>query len=256
MIALLRCLPMLGILGGVPDPAVAADSMDQKLMGQKPIVIIDDAFQFVPGAWANYQVHDKSRGEFYRMRIATLEKQPAGRQPASWMEIEVEAAGTPDVITRLHVLETPHGPGELLDVVVQMKGHQPFNVPKKFHSTNAHQNDRESAQENDKANDKDNDNGIGDFQIARALGRLAERNVRLGDRDILVTDVEARDPLGKPMLATVSEAVPPLGIVSVETESITMRLDSWGTRASSAISGKPINFYLWLLKLIGREVAK
>ncbi len=207
------------------------------IKGQKPVMFIGDSFQFVPGAWASYQVVDQAKGEQYRMWIATLDKEGKGRKAASWMEIEVEMPGNPVVVTRFLVRETKAGPGDLLDVVVQMKGYAPFKVPEKYYK-------------------EDKNREVGNFQSAQTVKRVAERTLYLRDRALAVVDVEALDSQGKTLTATVSESVPPIGVVFADANGVRMQLDDWGMDAASRIEGTPINFYMWLMKMIGMELFK
>jgi len=206
------------------------------IQGQKPVMFIGDTFQFVPGAWASYVVHDRAKDEHYRMWMATLEKAPQGNKPASWMEIEVVMEKNPPVVTRFLVEETPQGPGELLEVIVQMKGYSPFTVPEKYY--------------------KEQDKEVGNFQVARTVKRVVQRTIRFAQRDLTVVEVEAIDAQGKRVAATVSESVLPIGVVLAETEEVGMYLDNWGAQAKTKITGTPMNFYLWLMMQIGDGLTK
>jgi len=231
MTTFLRCLAILLALSSLASPALPAD-----IEGQKPVMFVGDAFQFVPGAWSRYTVRDTAKGEQYRLWIATLAKGKASGGPSSWMEIEVVMADTPTVVTRFLVRETPQGPGELLDVIVQMKGYTPFVVPKKYY--------------------RGQDKQVGNFQAAHVLRRVGERTLTLCGRDIPVVDVEAQDAAGKPVTATVSEAVLPIGVVAAEANGMTMTLEDWGADGKSRLDGSPMNFYLWLLMQVGQGVFK
>lgn len=231
MSTVLRCLAFLLALSALPSPAMAAE-----IQGQKPVMFIGEAFQFVPGAWSRYTVRDTAKGEQYRLWIATLAKGKAAGGPSSWLEIEVAMADTPTVVTRFLVRETPQGPGELLDVIVQMQGYSPFVVPKKYY--------------------RGQDKEVGQFQTTHVLRRVGQRTLTLCGRDIPVVDVEAQDAAGKPVTATVSEAVLPIGVVAADANGMTMTLDDWGTGGKSRIDGSPMNFYLWLLMQVGQGVFK
>jgi hypothetical protein len=230
--AMFRRLSLLVIiLIALPGAAPAAD-----IQGQKPVMFIGDAFQFVPGAWTSYYVHDKQKNEHYRMWMATLEKRSQDNKPASWMEIEVVMEKNPPVVTRFLVEETPRGPGELMEVIVQMKGYSPFVVPKKYY--------------------EGTDKEVGQFQTAQTVKRVAQRVIRFAQRDLKVVEVEAVDPTGKRVAATVSESVLPIGVVMAETDDVGMYLDNWGMQAKSKIEGTPMNFYLWLMMQIGDGLTK
>ena len=127
--AMLRRLSLLAlILISFPGAVLAGD-----IQGQKPVMFVGDTFQFVPGAWASYYVHDKGKDEHYVMHMATLEKLKQDGKQCSWMEIEMLPESGPSVVTRLLVEETKRGPGDLLEVIVQVKGYSPFTVPKKYY---------------------------------------------------------------------------------------------------------------------------
>lgn len=206
--------------------------------GQKPVLFVADSFQFLPGAWARYAVHDGQSGEAYRFWIATLDKKSTGRKPSSWMEIEVEAAGTPPVVTRFLVRETPEGPGDLLEVVVQMRGYAPFVVPEKYFKA------------------EDGLKEVGQFQAARTVRRVAEASRVVAGREVPVVEIEAIDAQGRPMTAVVSTRVAPIGVIDAEAAGTRMTLEDWGDGASSRIDGKPLNFYYWIMRQIGVELFK
>jgi hypothetical protein len=223
ILSLLICLSSPG--------AQAAD-----IQGQRPVMFLSDVFQFVPGAWSSYYMHDKVKNEHYRVWISTLEKEKGAKRPASWMEIEVTMEKNPPVVTRLLVEETPRGPGELLEVIVQMKGYSPFTVPRKYY---------DGAEKE-----------VGQFQTGHTVKRLAQRTFRYRDRDVKVIDVEAADAKGKKVSAIVSENVLPIGVVMAENEEIGMYLDNWGGGSESRIEGPPMNFYLWLMMQLGEGLTK
>lgn len=229
MTTFLRCLAVLLALFAPPAPAA-------EIEGQKPVMFIGEAFQFVPGAWSRYTVRDTAKGEQYRLWIATLAKGKTDEGPTSWMEIEVAMADTPTVVTRFLVRVTPQGPGELLDVIVQMQGYSPFVVPKKYY--------------------RGKDKAVGNFQASHVLRRVGERTLTVCGRDIPVVEVEAQDAAGKPVTATVSEAVLPIGVVAADANGMTMTLEDWGMGGKSKIDGSPMNFYLWLLMQVGQGLAK
>jgi hypothetical protein len=104
-----------------------------EIEGQRPMMIVGDAFQFIPGAWSSYYVHDRAKKEYYRMYIATLERLTRDGKSCSWMEVGVTPEKDPAVVTRFLVEETRSGPGEILDVIVQVQGYSPFTVPESFY---------------------------------------------------------------------------------------------------------------------------
>jgi hypothetical protein len=204
--------------------------------GQKPMMVIGDVFHFTPGSWAVYRINDRVKNEKYRMYISVLEKTRYNEKPCSWMEVEVTPETASPVASRFLVEETKEGPGELFDVMVQVKGYSPFTVPKQLYEGK----ERE----------------IGQFQSSYVAKRTARKTVTLNNRTLPVWEVEATDKKGRRIKALVSEETPPLGIVTAETEKTDVYLDSWGTDAKSRISGTPISFYLWLVMQLGRSLVK
>ena len=221
-----RLLLLVIILIALPGAALAAD-----IQGQKPVMFIGNAFQFVPGAWSSYYVHDKEKNEHYIMHMATLERLKQDGKQCSWMEIEMLPESGPSVVTRLLVEETKQGPGDLLEVIVQVKGYSPFTVPRKYY--------------------EGENKEVGEFRTTQIAKRIARRTFDLSGRSIAAWEVEAVDDKGNMTEALVSEQVLPIGVIMAETSQAGMYLKDWGLSAKSKISGTPINFYLWLMMQIG-----
>lgn len=225
--AMLRRLSLLAlILISFPGAVLAGD-----IQGQKPVMFVGDTFQFVPGAWASYYVHDKGKDEHYVMHMATLEKLKQDGKQCSWMEIEMLPESGPSVVTRLLVEETKRGPGDLLEVIVQVKGYSPFTVPKKYY--------------------EGENKEVGEFHATQIAKRIARRTFDLSGRSIAAWEVEAVDDKGNKTEALVSEQILPIGLVLAETSQTNMYLKDWGVNAKSRIDGTPMNFYLWLMMQIG-----
>ena len=45
----------------------------QAIARQKPVMMIGDSFQFIPGSWATYTLHDKKEDTYYTMTMSILE---------------------------------------------------------------------------------------------------------------------------------------------------------------------------------------
>lgn len=209
-----------------------------EIEGQRPMMIVGDAFQFNPRAWSNYYVHDRARKEYYRMYIATLERISRDGKPCSWMEVGVTPEKDPAVVTRFLVEETKSGPGEILDVIVQVQGYAPFTVPGSFYK----------GEEMDKK--------IGNFQRAAVAKRIAGRVIPIGRRTVNAWAVEAVDAKGETLEALVSEEVAPIGVIMAESPFFGIYLSDWGGEAKSKIEGTPVNFYVWLMMQMGGAVTK
>jgi hypothetical protein len=202
--------------------------------GQKPVMVIGEVFQFVPGSWATYSIHDRVKNERYRMYMSTLEKVKCGDKSCSWMEVEVSPENGGTIASRFLVEETKDGPGELFEVIIQMKGFLPFVVPKKLY--------------------EGKEKEIGDFQTSYVAKRVGKKTVSLDGKTIPVWEVEATDKKARKIKALVSEQIPPMGIVKAETEKTDIELEKWGTGAKTRIEGTPANLYLWLIKQLGQGI--
>lgn len=216
----------------------AMPGLTAEIEGQRPLMIVGDTFQFTPGAWASYFIHDRAKKEYYRMYIATLERLTRDGKPCSWMEVGMTPEKDPSVVTRFLVEETPKGPGEMLDVIVQVQGYAPFTVPESFY----------------KGEGEDRD--VGNFQGAAIAKRIARRVIPLGGQTVNAWDVEAVDAKGNTLGALVSEEVAPIGVIMAESPLMGMYLSDWGGGAKSRIEGTPVNFYMWLMMQMGGALTK
>ena len=214
----------------------AATATGADVEGQRPLMIVGDTFRFTPGAWSDYLIHDREKKEYYRMTIATLERFNRDGKPCSWMEIGVTPEKDPAVVTRLLVEETKTGPGEIYEVIVQVRGYDPFTVPESFY--------------------KGRDKEVGNFKGTAVAKRIARRVISVAGRSVRVWDVEAVDAAGDMTAALVSEEVAPIGVVMAESPQVDMVLSDWGTGAKSKIEGTPVNFYVWIMMQMGGALAK
>lgn len=201
--------------------------------GQKPLILIQDTFRFVPGSWAAYDLHDTKTQEHYQMWIAILDrtqKKVGGQKvPHCWMEIEVRLPDHPPVVTRMLARETPEGPGELASVIVQVKGMDAFSVPKRFYRP-------QPGDEPEAAN----------LRPAREVKRLERRRYTQGGRSFEGWMLDALDADGKPLRAIVSEELAPIGVYRAESSGFTMQLTDWGMGAATRIQGPVYPFWLWV----------
>ena len=209
-----------------------------EIKGQRPMMIMGDTFRFTPGAWAVYFIHDREKKEYFKMYIATLERLNCEGKACSWMEVGITPEKDPAVVTRFLVEETRNGPGEVLDVIVQVQGYSPFTVPKSFYQGQA------------------SDKEVGNFQGAAVANRIARRIIAIGGRTVNAWDVEAIDAKGGAMDALVSEEVAPIGVIMAESPMFGMYLSDWGGGAKSKMEGTPVNFYVWLMMQMGGALTK
>lgn len=232
--SMIRALVVLAAAAAAFMTAAPASSAD--IEGQRPLMIVGDTFRFTPGAWADYFIHDRARKEYYRMTIATLERVSRDGKPCSWMEIAVNPEKDPAVVTRLLVEETKTGPGEIHEVIVQVRGYDPFTVPEGFY--------------------KGQEKEVGNFRGTAVAKRIDRRVIPVAGRSVRAWDVEAVDAAGEVMTALVSEEVAPIGVVLAESPQVDMVLSDWGTGAKSRIEGTPVNFYVWLMMQMGGALTK
>lgn len=202
-----------------------------EIEGQKPVMIVGDSFRFVPGSWAVYSMKELKSNTTSRMYFALNEDEKRGRTPACWMEIGVESTNNPGVVTRLLVEKTPQGPGRALAAIVQVEGFDPFVIPGRYLKS-------------------DSKEKVGDFQPLDVSVPASKEIVSWLGRKIRASKVVAKDGQGRPVKVIVSEEFPPLGLVSVESPEVEMKLEDWGTGAKSRITGKPIGFYRWIWRQI------
>jgi hypothetical protein len=216
------CILMLMVLISCPTILSA-----EEIKGQKPMMLIGETFQFVQGSWGRYFIHDRQNNEYYQMSIAILEKERRDSKDCSWMEVEIISENNPPVVTKFLAEETKEGPGDLKEVIVQVKGYSPFIVPGSFY--------------------EGKDKEVGDFKTAHMAKRIEKNLINYKNKALNVWKVEAQDPKGKTIDALISEEVPPIGVVMVESPELGMYLDDWGINAKSKIEGTPLNFYIWLI---------
>jgi len=209
---------------------LSAASPAQDIPGQKPMVIIADTFQFIPGTWADYTIFDKEKNETFRFYFAVLEKQMVKGKPCWWIEIEVESEDLPVVVTRILAEETKNGPGELRKATIQVAGYSPFTVPSSFLRG-------EEAE-------------VGQMQTAHIVNRFEEQKITHKGKTVNAYIAEVEYDEGRKMSATVSLELPPIAIFSCEDDTLRMTINDWGNDAGSKIEGLPIPFFLWIVEQV------
>jgi len=205
-----------------------------EIQGQKQMVVIDDTFQFIPGTWATYTVHDKQKNEEYEMTFSVMEDGNMSDGACSWMEVVVKMKQTPTVVTRFLARKTKQGPGEVLEAIVQMEGYTPFTVPHNFLTGE--------------------DAEVGQTLTYHLAKKVRKKSVNFQNRKISLWLVEAISDDQQAIQAWVSEELPPMGIFKIDTSEVGMYLDDWGTGAQSEVTGTPMNFYLWITSQISKAL--
>jgi hypothetical protein len=213
---------------------------DQAAPKARPIPTVQGSFQLVPGTWAVYDIHQVADKTDSRLYFALDQRVKQGNVPAMWIEVEVTQAEQPGVVTRFLAEETAEGPGKLLDCIVQVKGYDPFRIPKSYL--------KEGKDEAPK------------FQTltlpAVTAGKVPSKTaLTVNGRRLQVYAVDGKDEQGRPIRAVVTEEVPPLALVSVTTPDVTMQLVDWGSGVQSRIKGKPSSLWWWITKQIGKALS-
>ena len=216
-------------------PLAEAATAEPPESGHQSLVVVDGYFQYQAGAWAKYQIHDLKKNERSTIVFSTLERTEKEGGPAIWMEIAVTPEQQDPVITRVLLEETPQGPGQPLEIIVQPHGMTPFIIPKSF---------LEKAQAEPQSA----------IAIKPHESTAKPITIKTSKRQLSAIQVEATDEQGGPVKAVLSNEVPPLGLVRAETSDLTMKLKSFGKNAQTKIEGEPINFYLWLTLQVGKGV--
>jgi hypothetical protein len=223
---LIECLLLVSFLGA--GPALA-----QQVKGQKPVLLIDGTFQFQPGSWARYLIHDKKAGEYYLFTLSVLNEEQRKNRPCTWLEIEVTTPGE-YVVTRVLVEKTTAGPGDLMAAVVWVEGFTPFSLPEKFL----------------KAGSKD----APQFTSAHVAKRVEQRPLTFDGQSLPAILVEAQDDKGDITRAMVSTSVAPMALLWADNPEIAMYLDDWGSGAVTKITQKPIGFFEWIALQVSRAM--
>jgi len=219
------------LLAGLSAAAPPKDAASDPTANQRQMIIVEGQFQWVEGSWARYDVTDKVKNEHYKLTFAVLERKDVKRKPYRWMELEAILEKEPKVVTRFLAEETADGPGKLEEVIVQMEGLKAFRIPKKYL-------------------DPEKGKNANPVVPAAVLKRLAERKVAVAGKQVNVIEVEAEDGKGRPLTATVSLEVAPIGVVEAETGEVLMKLADFGGGAATRVSGPVLNFYLWIMERV------
>lgn len=216
-------------LGGQRASAVAQQGPDP-MQGQTPAPMVAQEFRFVPGSWGLYKLTHGDDPQETQMYFAILDEVRQRRRTAYWMEIEVESAESPKVVTRLLVPDTGEGPGDAQKAYVQIEGYRPFEVPRKYL----------------KPDPKKTQDSVGQFAKFDLKGDPKEKAITWKGRKLKATTVDTVDAQGRPTQITISLDAPPLCIVKLNSPEANMELLDWGTGAKTKIEGKPVGMWRWV----------
>lgn len=202
-----------------------------------PPIVVGDMFQFVEGAWAEYEILDKSENTTFILRMAILGQVDARtstfgrRQPHRWLEIDVQMPDQPRVVINYLALETPQGPGDPNEMIIQIEG---FRDPIRF----------------GRAWLRGNKDEIVDADYEWVRQEVDEEVIIHGNRSFTAWRVQAQAEDGTTVEAVVSEDLPPFGLYFAETTDQRMTLRDWGLGAGSTITGEPIGLTRWISRQI------
>lgn len=213
---------------------IPSSAFGQQVAGQAPMLLVGDQFQFTPGTWAAYILHDKRDDTYSTLTMSVLESVRHNGQDSAWIELKVETAAEL-VVTRLLAKKNPGGPGEVFEAIVYVHGLQPFRIPPRWL--------------------KGDEQEVGKVSRAVIAAKAAPRQMTFGGRVLEVIDVDATDETGARVVATVSTGVAPMGILTVDSAEIGMYLEDWGTGAKTGIVGTPVSFVEWTATMVARGIA-
>ncbi len=217
-----RIVAALMFLGAI-TPALAA-----AIEGQRPIPMVDGAYQLTPGTWAEYSVRNLPSNTTYRLYIAVLERGTRGKVPGIWLEIGMTSTNDPGVLTRVFAEEGTNGIGRVLQATVQVEDTDPFVVPRRYLGKG------------------DKRGKVGDFRSVTIVTNSVDELMNWKGRDVTVHKLETHDEEGRVTKIIATRDVPPLGIVLVRSLRLEMDLEDWGDGATTRLTGKPIGLYRWL----------
>lgn len=212
----------------------AAPVSAQDIKGQKPVLLVDGAFQFTPRSWGSYIIHDKETDEYYLFTMAVLEDATKKGQTGTWLEIDIDTFKE-RVVTRVLVEKGRSGPGEIMAGIVWVEGLKPFSVPEKYLAGE--------------------DQEVGQFKTTQ-IGRKVESRTFTHDGQPLQGFLaEGVDEKGGVTRALVSTDVAPMGLIWADAPGMEMFLDDWGSGAETRIKEKPIGMFAWIMDMVARGLS-
>jgi hypothetical protein len=216
--------------------AFSALAGQDNIPGQRPMLVLDNTFQFITGSWADYTYFDKQKNESTRLYFSILERETVKNAPYIWMEIEAAVKDAPVVVTRVLIEEKTSGPLKIDQAIVQVQGYSPFSVPKKYL--------------------EGQDQQVGQFETAHIVNRLAQQVIEHNGNKINAVTAEAETDKGDKMSITYSLELPPIAVYQAENKDFRLSINDWGMDAKSKISGTPESFLIWVLDQIDEAFTK
>jgi len=208
----------------------------ENIPGQRPMLLLDNAFQFISGSWADYTYFDKQKNESTRLYFSILDRETVKNAPYIWMEIEAAVKDAPVVVTRVLIEEKKAGPFRIDQAIVQVQGYSPFSVPQKYL--------------------EGQDQQVGQFQAAHIVSQLAQQVIEHNGKKINAITAEAATDKGDKMSITYSLELPPIAVYQAENKDFRLSINDWGMDARSKINGPPESFLLWIMEQVNNAISK
>jgi hypothetical protein len=208
----------------------------ESIPGQRPMLLLDNAFQFISGSWADYTYFDKQKNESTRLYFSILDRETVKNAPYIWMEIEAAVKDAPVVVTRVLIEEKKAGPFRIDQAIVQVQGYSPFSVPQKYL--------------------EGQDQQVGQFQTAHIVSQLAQQVIEHNGKKINAITAEAATDKGDKMSITYSLELPPIAVYQAENKDFRLSINDWGMDARSKINGPPESFLLWIMEQVNNAISK
>ena len=208
----------------------------ENIPGQRPMLLLDNAFQFISGSWADYTYFDKQKNESTRLYFSILDRETVKNAPYIWMEIEAAVKDAPVVVTRVLIEEKKAGPFRIDQAIVQVQGYSPFSVPQKYL--------------------EGQDQQVGQFQTAHIVSQLAQQVIEHNGKKINAITAEAATDQGDKMSITYSLELPPIAVYQAENKDFRLSINDWGMDARSKINGPPESFLLWIMEQVNNAISK
>ena len=208
----------------------------ENIPGQRPMLLLDNAFQFISGSWADYTYFDKQKNESTRLYFSILDRETVKNAPYIWMEIEAAVKDAPVVVTRVLIEEKKAGPFRIDQAIVQVQGYSPFSVPQKYL--------------------EGQDQQVGQFQAAHIVSQLAQQVIEHNGKKINAITAEAATDQGDKMSITYSLELPPIAVYQAENKDFRLSINDWGMDARSKINGPPESFLLWIMEQVNNAISK
>lgn len=216
--------------------------------GQAPepsaMLVVDGSFFFAPGSWASYDFLDKKENNPSVFRIAAIRDE--SRNGKNYWRLEVSIDGTDkktgqpvSAVTSFLVEQTPNGPGDVGEAIVQPKGYEPFIVPD-YMMEKANKDQKNKARR----------------VIKPDTSRMKEITVRheKSGKVIKAFQTEAVDDNNNPVKAIISTEVKPIGLVYADSKDFTFSMIDFGGGAMTGITGEPLGFLAWIAVQVSKAM--